>query len=120
MGEQPYRQVDRVEDVCEDYDVLIGPDGFQCFLGEPEDRCWRRDGKAVVDELNRLHAEIARLKEQREKAARELRIMHKQMHVKRGRSTIDAELDAKARAWVERATGIRINANGKVEEIGNG
>lgn len=62
MGEQPYRQVDRVDDVCEDYDVLIGPDGFQCFLGEPEDRCWRRDGKAVVDELNRLHAEIARLK----------------------------------------------------------
>lgn len=39
----------------ENYDLLIGPDGFECFLGEPEDRCWRRDASAAVDELNRLH-----------------------------------------------------------------
>jgi len=39
----------------EDYDLLIGPDGFECFLGEPEDRRWYRDAAAVVDELNRLH-----------------------------------------------------------------
>jgi hypothetical protein len=38
-----------------DYDLLVGPDGFECFLGEPEDRRWYRDGAAVVDELNRLH-----------------------------------------------------------------
>lgn len=46
-----------------DYHHLIGPDGFECFLGEPEDRTWYRDGKAVVDELNRLQAEINRLLE---------------------------------------------------------
>jgi hypothetical protein len=40
---------------CEDYDLLIGPDGFECFLGEPEDRTWHRDAGAVLDELNRLH-----------------------------------------------------------------
>lgn len=39
----------------EDYDLLIGPDGFECFLGEPEDRSWARDGEKVVAELNRLY-----------------------------------------------------------------
>lgn len=44
----------------EDYDILIGPDGFECFLGEPEDRRWNRDAAAVVDELNRLHEALQR------------------------------------------------------------
>ena len=39
---------------CDDYDLLIGPEGFQCFLGEPEDRTWWRDGKEVVAKLNEL------------------------------------------------------------------
>ncbi len=38
-----------------DYDLLVGPDGFKCFLGEPEDRTWYRDGSKVVEELNRLY-----------------------------------------------------------------
>jgi hypothetical protein len=29
--------------VSEEYDLLIGPNGFECFLGEPEDRSWDRD-----------------------------------------------------------------------------
>lgn len=33
---------------------LIGPDGFQCTLGEPEDCSWYRDGGLAVFELNRL------------------------------------------------------------------
>lgn len=33
---------------------LEGPNGFICWLGEPEDRIWYRDLKPVVDELNRL------------------------------------------------------------------
>ena len=37
-----------------DYDLLIGPNDFECFLGEPEDRTWCRDASPVVDELNRL------------------------------------------------------------------
>ena len=43
------------------YDVLIGPDGFECMLGEPEDRTWGRDGKQAVERLNAQHAEIKRL-----------------------------------------------------------
>ena len=46
----------------EDYELLIGPNGFECFLGEPEDRTWYRDGKKVVAELNRLHEELAACK----------------------------------------------------------
>ena len=41
--------------VSEDYDLLIGPNGFMCFLGEPEDRTWYRDINKVVVELNRLY-----------------------------------------------------------------
>lgn len=40
---------------CDEYDLLIGPDGFECTLTEPEDRVWYRDGKEVIRELNRLH-----------------------------------------------------------------
>ncbi len=38
-----------------EYDILIGPDGFECVLTEPEDRTWQRDGSNVIDELNRLY-----------------------------------------------------------------
>ena len=40
--------------VDEDYALLIGPDGFECVLTEPEDRTFRRDLKPLVIELNRL------------------------------------------------------------------
>ena len=47
---------------CSDqYDLLLGPDGWDCYLGEPEDRTWERDAAAVVDLLNSQHAEIERL-----------------------------------------------------------
>ena len=39
----------------ENYSLLVGPNGFECFLGEPEDCTWYRDGQEVVDELNRLY-----------------------------------------------------------------
>lgn len=60
MSENPYRVAEygEIEGVCEDYNVLIGPDGFQCYLGEPEDRTWYRDAYNVVTELNRLHNEL--------------------------------------------------------------
>lgn len=51
-------------DVDKTYSVLIGPNGFECYLSEPEDRNWDRDGKKVVDELNRLLGEITNLKSQ--------------------------------------------------------
>jgi len=41
---------------AEEYDMLRGPDGFECLLTEPEDRTWHRDGEAVIEELNRLSA----------------------------------------------------------------
>lgn len=34
---------------------LLGPDGAEYVLGEPEDRNWYRDGAPVVRELNRLY-----------------------------------------------------------------
>lgn len=50
--------------VCsEDYDLLIGPEGFQCFLGEREDRTWNRDARKVVDLLNSQRKEIDHLRE---------------------------------------------------------
>lgn len=51
--------------VCsEDYDLLLGPDGFQCFLGEREDRCWHRDAAPVVNLLNTLQAEVNQLRKE--------------------------------------------------------
>lgn len=47
---------------CDEYDVLIGPNGFECVLTEPEDRIWSRDLRIVVDELNRLYTENKKLK----------------------------------------------------------
>lgn len=45
--------------VCEDYEVLHGPDGFMCLLGEPEDRWFTRDAKPIVAKLNEQHAKLA-------------------------------------------------------------
>jgi hypothetical protein len=51
------------ESVCDEYGPgLAGPNGFFCVLGEPEDRSWFRDGRAVVDELNRLHEALVELR----------------------------------------------------------
>lgn len=44
------------------YSLLLGPNGFECLLTEPEDRNWERDGRTVVDELNRLLEENLTLK----------------------------------------------------------
>lgn len=41
--------------IDETYSLLLGPCSFECFLGEPEDRTWKRDGKDVVKRLNNLH-----------------------------------------------------------------
>jgi hypothetical protein len=46
----------------ENYDLLVGPNGWECLLTEPEDRRWQRDLEPVVDELNRLRAEVERLR----------------------------------------------------------
>lgn len=42
------------------YSVLKGPDGFECWLTEPEDRSWRRDGSVVVDRLEELEEALAK------------------------------------------------------------
>lgn len=53
------------------YSVLKGPNGFKCWLTEPEDRNWYRDGFKVVNKLNeyesivmKQRAEIEQLKAQ--------------------------------------------------------
>ena len=48
---------------AEKYEMLCGPEGFECLLTEPEDRSWYRDGKVVITELNRLQADKAKLLE---------------------------------------------------------
>lgn len=48
-------------DWCEDYEMLVGPDGFTCYLTEPEDRCWYRDLSGVIDKLNTQHNRIEEL-----------------------------------------------------------
>jgi len=55
-----YEEIE-VRNCDECYSLLIGPNGFECLLTEPEDRNWNRDGKYVVAELNRLLAENSRL-----------------------------------------------------------
>ena len=51
--EEELKELDYENDV--QFKVLIGPNGFECFLGAPEDCLWIRDGAPVVEELNRLH-----------------------------------------------------------------
>lgn len=58
---KPYRQ-EHSDDIDSMYELLVGPDGFEACLTEPEDRRWCRDGKPVVDKLNELHAEVERLR----------------------------------------------------------
>ena len=67
MSENVYRIVDdENNDWDETYDMLRGPDGFECLLTEPEDRSWHRDGRIVVQRLNEQRAEIERLRAERE------------------------------------------------------
>lgn len=72
--EEEYRVLSGIEKHdagwCEDYDVLIGPNNFECGLTEPEDRNWYRDGRTVVDELNRLHWELKAEKERADELSR--------------------------------------------------
>lgn len=41
--------------------MLLGPDGWECQLGEPEDSNWCRDGRDAVDRLNAQHERIVAL-----------------------------------------------------------
>jgi len=43
------------------YSCLVGPDGFECTLTEPEDRTWGRDLLPVVERLNEYAARIREL-----------------------------------------------------------
>lgn len=43
-----------------DYKLLVGPDNFKCKLGETQDDYWW-DGHIVVEELNKLALDKARL-----------------------------------------------------------
>ena len=45
------------------YEGLKGPDGFQCWLTEPEDRSWDRDLDPVVRLLNSQYVMILKLKD---------------------------------------------------------
>lgn len=65
-----YRIVDEDGYVGQD---LRGPNGFACWLGEPEDRIWYRDGRPVVDELNRLADRLAEVERERDAAREALR-----------------------------------------------
>ena len=60
-------------DFCEYYDMLVGPDGFECLLTEPEDRNWYRDGRVVIDRLNAQHAELTALRAEVERLREERR-----------------------------------------------
>lgn len=46
---------ERIGSCDESYDLLLGPNGFECCLTEPEDRRWERDAEKVVDKLNEQH-----------------------------------------------------------------
>ena len=43
--------------------VLLGPEGWDCLLGEPEDCTWYRDGSTAMNKLNEQHEEIQRLRQ---------------------------------------------------------
>ncbi len=55
------------------YSFLKGPDGFECFLGEPEDCTWHRDGSAAVVRLNQQHEALAALLARHARAIEALR-----------------------------------------------
>ena len=64
MPEQAYR-IAESEDAYDDYagKTLIGPDGWECTLGEPEDCMWYRDGSIAMNRLNEQHEEIQELRQ---------------------------------------------------------
>lgn len=67
MGDEmnkPYRRIENVD--VPEYELCVGPDGFECSLTEPEDRTFYRDASVLLDEMNRLHAEIERLRARNE------------------------------------------------------
>jgi hypothetical protein len=64
--------IDHDEKDFDDVDVLVGPDGFQCVLGEPEDRSWLRDGRDAVARLNQQHETIATLRRELAEARAEI------------------------------------------------
>jgi hypothetical protein len=41
------------------YEKLVGPDGFECWLCEPEDRIFSRDLKQLVDLVNDQHRKLS-------------------------------------------------------------
>lgn len=46
-----------------DFFTLLGPNNFECQLGEPEDKSWARDGYPVLKRLNEQHARILDLEQ---------------------------------------------------------
>ena len=59
--------------ICaEEYDLLLGPNNFDCCLTEPEDRNFHRDLAPLVKLLNKQHLEI--LKAQSQQAQREKQV----------------------------------------------
>lgn len=49
-------------DGCEEYGVLVGPDGFECWLTEPEDREWFRDLTPMIELLESQYKELTELR----------------------------------------------------------
>lgn len=41
-----------------DFRSLVGPGGWECYLGEPEDALWCRDGEDAMNMLNELAARV--------------------------------------------------------------
>ena len=41
-----------------DFRSLVGPGGWECYLGEPEDALWCRDGEDAMTMLNELAARV--------------------------------------------------------------
>ena len=77
------------EGICsEEYSLLLGPDGWMCFLGEPEDSNWWRDGKKAVERLNEQAEEIERLR------ARYQRLQSELSEAKKAGTPYAAERDA--------------------------
>ncbi len=55
------------------YRILIGPNGWECYLGEPEDMLWGRDLECVWDKLNEQDSQNKQLERERDAAREELR-----------------------------------------------
>ncbi len=110
----PYQVVEDAEGIYEGYDVLRGPDDFECILTEPERRRWNRDGAAVVARLNQQHAEIEKLREQCSRLLLEQRRMGMASALYR---MSRAEAEQSMADALKKEFGVRIIAD-KVEDIG--